>query len=109
MGAPPVGATDPSIRASFPSPFGPVTLVESGGVLVALEWRGGAGDTSALLAGAGLQLAAYFAGHRRAFDLPLALGHGFRAQFLAALCAIPFGQTRTYGQLALHWRRGSQA
>ncbi len=47
------------------------------------------------------QIAAYFAGKRRAFDLPLA-AHGteFQHRVWAALVAIPFGETRSYGQLA---------
>ncbi len=89
-------------KAAFPSPFGPVTLTEEAGEITRLDW----GDTadgaapSALLAEAERQLFEYYAGARTRFDLPLHYGEGFQARFLAALCAIPFGETREYGDLA---------
>lgn len=47
------------------------------------------------------QLAEYFAGRRRVFELPLApRGTGFQERVWHALLAIPFGQTRSYGELA---------
>jgi methylated-DNA-[protein]-cysteine S-methyltransferase len=47
------------------------------------------------------QLAEYFAGARRAFDLPLDLrGTPFQLRVWQALLRIPYGETRTYGQLA---------
>lgn len=54
------------------------------------------------------QLAEYFAGERRAFDLPLAPeGTGFQQLVWRALTTIPFGETRTYGQQALLIKRPS--
>jgi methylated-DNA-[protein]-cysteine S-methyltransferase len=47
------------------------------------------------------QLAEYFAGARRVFDLPLDLrGTPFQLRVWQALLRIPYGETRTYGQLA---------
>ena len=47
------------------------------------------------------QILAYFAGRLREFDLPLApAGTPFQQQVWAALQRIPFGETRSYGQLA---------
>lgn len=47
------------------------------------------------------QLGEYFAGHRKAFTLPLALeGTAFQQRVWAALQGIPYGQTRSYGELA---------
>jgi methylated-DNA-[protein]-cysteine S-methyltransferase len=47
------------------------------------------------------QLAEYFAGERTAFDLPLAMeGTPFQRQVWAALREIPYGETRSYGELA---------
>jgi len=47
------------------------------------------------------QLAEYFAGARTAFDLPLhPSGTPFQLRVWAALCEIPCGQTRSYGQQA---------
>jgi methylated-DNA-[protein]-cysteine S-methyltransferase len=44
----------------------------------------------------------YFAGRRRAFDLPLdwAMVHGFATQILRATARVPFGSVATYGQVA---------
>lgn len=47
------------------------------------------------------QLREYFAGERREFALPLALdGTPFRLAVWRALATIPYGATRTYGELA---------
>jgi methylated-DNA-[protein]-cysteine S-methyltransferase len=47
------------------------------------------------------ELAAYFAGELTCFAVPLApRGTAFQQDFYAALCAIPHGETRTYGDLA---------
>ena len=47
------------------------------------------------------QLDEYFAGHRKAFDLPLAPDvTPFQARVLAALREIPYGETRTYLDIA---------
>ena len=50
---------------------------------------------------AATQLAAYFAGELHAFDLELApTGTQFQLDVWAGLRAIPYGETRSYGQLA---------
>jgi methylated-DNA-[protein]-cysteine S-methyltransferase len=48
------------------------------------------------------QLDEYFAGRRHEFDLPLdwSLSHGFRQKVLRAINAIPFGEVRTYRDMA---------
>lgn len=47
------------------------------------------------------QLTAYFAGNLTAFDLPLHLmGTPFRQRVWEALRTIPYGETRSYGELA---------
>ena len=47
------------------------------------------------------QLAEYFAGERRVFDLPIGpRGTGFQERVWRSLVAIPFGETRSYGELA---------
>lgn len=56
------------------------------------------------------QVDAYFAGQRREFDLPLApAGTEFQQRVWAALCAIPFGETRSYGELAQTLNSASRA
>lgn len=47
------------------------------------------------------QLVEYFAGERRAFDLPLQLsGTEFQVSVLRALLDIPYGETASYGEIA---------
>ncbi len=47
------------------------------------------------------EIDAYFAGEIRSFSVPLAAqGTAFQQRVWAALAAIPFGETRSYGQLA---------
>ena len=55
----------------------------------------------AALAAVRAQLAEYFSGERRAFDLPLApAGTPFQLEVWDALGRIPYGETRGYGDLA---------
>lgn len=46
------------------------------------------------------QIAAYAAGERRAFDLSVEMVDGFTGEVMAAMAEIPYGETRTYGDLA---------
>ena len=47
------------------------------------------------------ELAEYFAGKRKTFSVPLDMrGTSFQKNVWHALLAIPFGETRSYGQLA---------
>ncbi|MGJ8588981.1 MAG: methylated-DNA--[protein]-cysteine S-methyltransferase [Yoonia sp.] len=56
------------------------------------------------------ELAAYFAGQLRQFQIPVApKGSVFQQRFYAALCAIPYGETRTYGDLAKELGVSAQA
>jgi methylated-DNA-[protein]-cysteine S-methyltransferase len=53
------------------------------------------------LVGARQQLEEYFAGQRREFDLPLAAeGSDFQKRVWATLREIPWGETRSYGEIA---------
>jgi methylated-DNA-[protein]-cysteine S-methyltransferase len=87
-------------RATLDSPFGPITLEEKAGVILALHWQAIPGEGSPLLAEAVRQLQGYFAGTRADFDLPLDWGRGLNAAVRRAMAAIPFGETRTYGEIA---------
>ena len=61
----------------------------------------GQGQDDALLTAAAAQLAAYFAGQRQGFDLPVRLqGTPFQRAVWQVLTTIPYGETRTYGQVA---------
>jgi methylated-DNA-[protein]-cysteine S-methyltransferase len=56
---------------------------------------------SRVLGEAAAQLAEYFAGRRREFSLALApSGTGFQQQVWEALMRIPYGETRSYAELA---------
>ena len=87
---------------TVPSPVGPLSLVEDNGCLIRLDWRAAAGgEETPLLVEARAQLAAYFAGKLRTFDLPLALaGSRHQQQVWQAMQRIPYGQTRSYGEVA---------
>ena len=88
-------------QAGYDSPLGQLTLTETDGVITGLAWGGFERvDGSALLDAACAQLSEYFASARRAFDLPLDFGAGFHEGVRRAMAAIPFGETRTYGDLA---------
>lgn len=58
------------------------------------------GAGSPLLTEALRQLQAYFDRRLTRFDLPLDFGSGFQAQVRHAMAAIPYGETRRYGELA---------
>lgn len=87
---------------SFDSPVGPLCVQEEDGALIALNF--GAGQVqqpTPLLLEAQRQLTEYFAGQRQDFSLPLEMrGTPFQKRVWQALCTIPYGQTRTYGQIA---------
>ena len=85
------------------SPLGFLTVTEENRAITALSF-GGDRETSPptpLLQEAYRQLTAYFSGTRRTFDLPLSpRGTPFQTAVWQALCAIPYGETRTYGEIA---------
>ena len=90
--------------------IGTVRIVERGAHIVRLDLGGKAPhepltDTTAqetpLLLRAFAQLEEYLAGKRREFDLPLApAGTVFQRRVWDALLQIPYGQTRSYRQIA---------
>jgi methylated-DNA-[protein]-cysteine S-methyltransferase len=86
--------------ASLVTPLGPVTLTEADGVITRLDWRAAVGEGSDLLTEATRQLTAYFDNRLTRFDLPFDWGTGLHERVRRAMAAIPFGQTRTYGDLA---------
>ena len=96
-------------QAVFHSPHGPFAVVEEDGVITRIDWAARKSDPTALLREACRQLGEYFAGERTAFDLPLDFGTGFQEQMRRAMFAIPYGETRTYGDLAKTLGRPAQA
>lgn len=86
------------------SPLGPLGITEENGFITRVSF--GAEDSrlqedTPLLRRAAQELAEYFAGSRKMFDLPLlAAGTPFRQQVWRELCKIPYGQTCSYAELA---------
>ena len=89
------------MEIGLPTPLGPICLTERDGVIVGLHWRAAEpGGDSPGLREAAAQLHAYFDGRLTKFDLVLDWGGGLQSQVRRAMAAIPFGATRTYGDLA---------
>ena len=96
----------------MPSPVGQLTLVARDGKLSAILWeteranRVRLGElheanNSPVLLEAQRQLQEYFAGTRNQFTLELDFtGTDFQKQVWQALLTIPFGETRSYSQIA---------
>lgn len=84
------------------TPLGPITLIEEAGSIIAIDWRESAvNEKTPILLRARAQLEEYFVGGREDFDLPLAPhGTAFQRAVWGALREIPYGETRTYGQIA---------
>lgn len=86
---------------SLSTPVGLLSLTEEDGAIAALGWGEAGSDETPLLAEASRQLTAYFDGRLQVFDLPLrSAGDGLQNEVMAAMCAIPFGRTREYGEIA---------
>ncbi len=91
------------------SPVGPLRLIAEGDELVGVYFEKGRdvappaepADAHPVLQRAARELNEYFAGRRKAFDLPLrATGTPFQQQVWRALAAIPFGERISYEELA---------
>ncbi|ONF96591.1 methylated-DNA--[protein]-cysteine S-methyltransferase [Sphingomonas jeddahensis] len=96
----------------MPSPTGDLTLIATDAGLAAVLWR----DSNRLqaryaprveapdhpvIAAAVTQLSEYFAGTRTSFDVPLdPTGTVFQRAVWAALLTIPYGETRSYADIA---------
>jgi methylated-DNA-[protein]-cysteine S-methyltransferase len=89
-------------QLSLHTPLGPITVSEEDGALVSADWGWGRDQqATALLTRAIEQLNAYFDGELESFELPLAPpGSPYRQKVWAALSAIPFGETRSYLDIA---------
>jgi len=100
-----------NVHTVVPSPVGDLILVACDDALVGLYMDGqkhlpedayfGEQQRLSVFDEVTAQLDEYFAGERRHFDLPLApVGSEFRLSVWGELSRIPYGETRTYGQLA---------
>jgi methylated-DNA-[protein]-cysteine S-methyltransferase len=93
------------------SPVGALSVLANDRALVALVWRRESHRSAfenavenpehPQLRETARQLREYFAGSRRTFDLPLEFrGTEFQRCAWSALLTIPYGETRSYGQMA---------
>lgn len=94
------------------SPVGDLTLVADAAGLAAILWENDQpgrvplgplvrAPRHPLLCETERQLGEYFAGARTAFDVPLSFaGSDFQQRVWRALLTIPFGETRSYGEMA---------
>lgn len=90
--------------AVYPFPFGRLKIGYEGDAVTLLkrtdELAGGEGRTPLTDLAFG-QISEYLEGRRREFDFPYLLrGTEFQQKVWRALCAIPYGETRTYGEIA---------
>jgi methylated-DNA-[protein]-cysteine S-methyltransferase len=104
--------TMPYVRKTMPSPVGTLTLVASDQGVAAILWENDKpmrvplgplldDDGHPILLAVEGQLREYFAGSRTAFDVPLDFrGTDFQKLVWAELLNIPFGETRSYAEIA---------
>ena len=97
---------------TMPSPVGTLTLVASDAGLTAILWENDDPERvrtgpmvedreDPILRTAEQQITAYFAGTLTAFTVPLDFhGTDFQKSVWRALLTIPFGETRSYGEIA---------
>ncbi|GGH34533.1 methylated-DNA-[protein]-cysteine S-methyltransferase [Cribrihabitans marinus] len=82
--------------------FGRLGITERDGAVIGVDWDGvDDGVPTDLLREAAAQMRAYDSGALEQFDLPLRVaGSEMQRAVCAAMQAIPFGYTRTYGEIA---------
>jgi methylated-DNA-[protein]-cysteine S-methyltransferase len=112
MNTAPTAAPKRYVFKTVSSPVGTLRLVASEDGLAGILWENerpgrvrlspvGEDRAHPLLVETEAQLGEYFAGRRRAFALPLDFaGTEFQKAVWQALLTIPFGETRTYAQIA---------
>ena len=94
----------------YNSPVGAIRLIENGRAITSLKFVSNnpypppdaEAKETPLIKEAIQQLSEYFAGARKVFDVPVqAQGTAFQKRVWDALCTIPYGETRTYKQIAI--------
>jgi methylated-DNA-[protein]-cysteine S-methyltransferase len=104
-----------TFHTQIPRPIGPLQLIGNGEALQGLymhpynppdDWR----ESAEPFADAIAQLNEYFAGERTEFDLALDMrGTQFQKDVWNALLTIPYGETRSYGEIARQIGRPDRA
>ena len=89
---------------TFNTPIGAVRLTEEDGSIIRIELTDATAPSSAptpLLREAEHQITAFLRGERRQLDFPIRMvGTAFQQRVWRALQQIPYGATRTYGEIA---------
>ena len=89
---------------TYETVLGDVTFVEEDGALLAISMlsdHGGKVEETPLIKDAFRQLSEYLIGERKEFDLPIRMrGTEFQKRVWRALLEIPYGETRSYKQIA---------
>lgn len=101
-------------HCTIDSPLGPLTIQASDGAVTALRWQTQTAPhesgTDPVLHRTAQQLSEYFAGTRQNFTIPLRVtASDFQRAVCDAIAQIPFGETRTYGDLARNLHAPAQA
>ena len=95
---------------TYQTPIGPVTIEADETAITGIktvpdffqEQEGVLSQETALIRRAYEELMGYFSGKRQSFDLPLHVsGTDFQMQVWKALQEIPYGETRTYKEIAI--------
>jgi O-6-methylguanine DNA methyltransferase len=104
------GSMNTTLYTTIDSPIGELLLTGDGHILRGLSMQHGRHPVAVNpswerreepFAAVREQLAEYFDGDRRTFDVPLELaGNPFEVRVWHALCEIPYGETVSYGELA---------
>ena len=89
----------------YETPVGKLCIGEENGAITRVTWRQIPEESileeTELILECKTQLDAYFRGERKGFDLPLLpKGTAFQQKVWKALTEIPYGETRTYGEIA---------
>lgn len=101
-----------SSAISFDGPVGRLVLIEADGAIAAIRWSAEepTDDATPLLCEARDQLEAYFSRRLTRFDLPLEpAGSSHDRRVWAAMRLIGYGQTRSYGEVAMEIGSGPRA
>ncbi|WP_286829347.1 MULTISPECIES: methylated-DNA--[protein]-cysteine S-methyltransferase [Kordiimonas] len=98
-------------QLSMHTPVIDITITEFDGAIVSLDWGWSPfQEPTPLLVEAKRQLDTYFDGELTRFDLPLCpMGTKHQEQVWKAMREIPYGETRTYGDLASEIGSAAQA
>lgn len=92
------------------SPVGPLSYQERDGEVIRLDWGDfGEPPDTPLAEKLADELRRYFDGSLTKFTVPIRPRDGFAAKFSKALCNIPYGDTKTYGDLAKELGVSAQA